>query len=83
MPGCAQVELSHAERLGFGFMDEDRATGVSDMEPTERGERWDGWDDPDYQPTPAELNEPVAIDCDDPDELARAVMAFPPSKPRR
>ena len=53
------------------------------MEPTELGERWDGWDDPDYQPTPAELNEPVAIDCDDPDELARALMAFQPSKPRR
>ena len=53
------------------------------MEPHERDGRWDGWDDPDYQPTEAELNEPVAIDCDDPDELANALMSFQVSKQRR
>ena len=53
------------------------------MDPNEPGGRWDGWDDPDYQPTEAELNEPVAIDCDDPDELASALLSFRPTKPRR
>ena len=56
---------------------------VSRMEPTERDRRWDGWDDPDYRPTEAELNEPVVIDCDDPEELARALLSFKPQEPSR
>ena len=40
-------------------------------------DRWDGWDDPNYQPTQAELDEPIALDdADDatPEDVARAVM---------
>ena len=38
-----------------------------------KGGRWDGWDDPDYEPTDDELNEPVEIDAT-PDELADALL---------
>ena len=37
------------------------------------GDRWDGWDDPDYQPTDEELNEPVKVNAT-PEELAEALM---------
>ena len=37
------------------------------------GGRWDGWDDPDHQPTDEELNEPITVDAT-PEELAAAVM---------
>ena len=40
----------------------------------EPGGRWDGWDDPDYEPTDEELNESVAIDAT-PEELAAALIA--------
>ena len=36
------------------------------------GDRWDGWDDPDYQPTDEELNEPVKVNAT-PEELAEAL----------
>ena len=49
------------------------------MEPTERDGRWNGWYDPNYQPSDAELNAPVVIDCDDPDELASILLASPPA----
>lgn len=47
--------------------------------PRERkpGGRWDGWDDPDYQPTDDELNEPITLDgIEDatPEDLAKAIM---------
>ena len=37
------------------------------MSTPKRPDRWDGWDDPDYTPTQAELEEP-------PEDLAKAVM---------
>ena len=42
-------------------------------EPHKPGGRWDGWDDPDYQPTEDELKEPVKIDAT-PEEVAEALM---------
>ena len=42
-----------------------------------RSGRWDGWDDPDYQPTQAELGEPIVIEgIEDatPEDLAAALM---------
>ncbi len=47
---------------------------MADPERHKPGGRWDGWDDPDYEPTDEELNEPVAIDAT-PEELAAALMA--------
>ena len=41
------------------------------------GGRWDGWDDPDYTPTQAELEEPIALeDAEDatPEDVARALL---------
>lgn len=46
-----------------------------------RPDRRDGWDDPDYQPTDDELNEPIVLESIEdatPEELADA-----PLKPRR
>ena len=46
-----------------------------------KGGRWDGWDDPDYQPTQAELEEPIALEgIEDatPEDLARAIMKAKP-----
>ena len=37
------------------------------------GGRWDGWDDPDHQPTPEELDESVKSDAT-PEEVAEALM---------
>ena len=45
------------------------------MAKPKRSDRWDGWDDPDYQPTDDELNEPITIDGDPtPEELAATLM---------
>ncbi len=41
---------------------------------TAPGGRWDGWDDPDDQPTQAELEEPIHIDAPTPEALGEAVM---------
>ncbi len=49
---------------------------TTDPHRTTRG-RWDGWDDPDYTPTQAELEEPIVLeDAEDatPEDLARAIM---------
>lgn len=40
-------------------------------------DRWDGWDDPDYTPTQAELEVPITlpgIEDATPEDLARAIM---------
>jgi len=42
--------------------------------------RWDGWDDPDHQPTEEELNEPVIIDAPSAEALGEALIRH---KPRR
>ena len=47
------------------------------MSSPKRSDRWDGWDDPAYTPTQAELEEPIALeDAEDatPEDVARAVM---------
>ena len=47
-------------------------------------DRWDGWDDPDYKPTQAELEEPITLDgIEDatPEDLARAIMNYKPPRP--
>lgn len=44
----------------------------------------DGWDDPDYQPTHAELQDPIileVIDGDTPEGFARAIFKFKPPTP--
>lgn len=41
------------------------------------GGRWDGWDDPDYEPTPEELEEAIVIpgiESATPEEVAEALM---------
>ena len=41
------------------------------------GGRWDGWDDPDYEPTPEELEEPIVIpgiENATPEQVAEALM---------
>lgn len=41
----------------------------------EPGDHWDGWDDLDYQPTQAELNEPHRPESDPiSDEVATALV---------
>lgn len=47
------------------------------MSSPEPGGRWDGWDDPDYTPARAELEEPITlpgIEDATPEDLARAIM---------
>ena len=42
-----------------------------------KADRWDGWDDPNYQPTQAELEEPITLDDADnatPEDVAKALM---------
>ena len=46
------------------------------MAAPKRPDRWDGWEDPNYEPTEDELNEPVAIDAT-PEELAETLMKPP------
>ena len=44
--------------------------------------RWDGWDDPDYQPTEAELEEPIefpGIEDATLEDLAQALMRHRPA----
>ena len=44
------------------------------------GGRWDGWDDPDYEPTAEELEEPIVIpgiENATPDDIADALMRAP------
>lgn len=43
------------------------------------GGRWDGLDDPDYQPTQAELEEPVTIDAI-PEQVGETLMRTPPKR---
>lgn len=52
------------------------------MGTTEQGGRWDGWDDPGYQPTEAELNEPVefpGIENATLEDLAQALLRYEPN----
>ena len=47
------------------------------MSTPKRPDRWDGWDDPDYEPTEDELNEPIVLEgIEDatPEDLAKAIM---------
>ena len=49
---------------------------MADPKPRKPG-RWDGWDDPDHQPTDEELNEPIVIpgiEDATPEEVAEALM---------
>lgn len=51
------------------------------MSAPKQPDRWDGWDDPDYQPTDDELNEPITLEGNPtPEQVAEALMK--PSKPR-
>ena len=40
------------------------------------GGRWDGWDDPDYEPTDEEPNEPIAVDAASDAEPRPPAMRF-------
>ena len=45
--------------------------------PRRKPDRWDGWDDPDYEPTDDELDEPIVIpgiETATPEEVAEALM---------
>lgn len=59
-----------------------RRSTVTGMGTTEQGGRWDGWDDPGYQPTEAELNEPVefpGIENATLEDLAQALLRYEPN----
>ena len=67
--------LRQVRRHGYRLPDGERSTHRLMTNPQRRrtGDRWDGWDDPDYQPTDEELNEPVKVNAT-PEELAEALM---------
>lgn len=50
------------------------------MTTPQRPDRWDGWDDPDYEPTQDELEEPIVIDAPSAEALGAALIRH---KPRR